>query len=148
RWSRQLIDPFSLALLVLSLLILAQSLFALYLTLYSWEHPERLAASRGPSDFESARYSFSVLLPARHEERVIYETVLRVWRSAYSRGEAERGDGHSARLLEIIVICHADDVGTIAEAQRAADSIGSDDVRVVTFAGGPINKPHALNVGL
>lgn len=32
--------------LFLSLAVFALSLFGLYLTLYTWEHPDRLAASR------------------------------------------------------------------------------------------------------
>jgi cellulose synthase/poly-beta-1,6-N-acetylglucosamine synthase-like glycosyltransferase len=45
------------------------------------------------------------------------------------------------------VICHADDTGTIAEAQRAIRDVGSRQIFVVTFSTPPINKPHGLNVG-
>ncbi len=34
-----------------SFILFAQSLFSLYLMLYTWEHPERLEVGRGPSDF-------------------------------------------------------------------------------------------------
>jgi cellulose synthase/poly-beta-1,6-N-acetylglucosamine synthase-like glycosyltransferase len=121
---------------LLALALFAQSLFSLYLMLYTWEHPERLAASRGPREFLPPALSFTVLLPARHEEAVIYETVRRVWAARYPK-----------ELLEVVVICHADDHGTIAEAQRAVDEIGSPRARVLTFADPPINKPHGLNVG-
>lgn len=121
----------------LSLALFGQSLFSLYLMLYSWEYPERLHASSAPSSFLSARLSFTVLLPARHEEDVIYETIKRVWSAHYP-----------SHLLEIVVICHTDDKGTISEAQRAIRDIGSHQVRVETFSTTPINKPHGLNVGL
>lgn len=123
--------------LAASLALFAQSLFSLYMMLYSWEHPERLAASAGPQALLPPRRSFTVLLPARHEEAVIYETIRSVWAANYPR-----------ELLEVVVICHADDAGTIAEAQRAIAAIGSPRVRLETFAGGPINKPRGLNVGL
>jgi cellulose synthase/poly-beta-1,6-N-acetylglucosamine synthase-like glycosyltransferase len=121
----------------ISLALFAQALFSLYLMLYSWEHPERLRASRGPRKYLPPHFSFTVLLPARHEKVVIYDTIQRVWAANYPHD-----------LLEIAVICHSDDHGTIAEAQRAIDDIGSQNIRVETFSNLPINKPHALNVGL
>lgn len=123
--------------LIAALALFAQALFSLYMMLYSWEHPERLAASGGPKAFLPPRHSFTVLLPARHEEAVIYGTIQSVWAANYP-----------AQLLEVVVICHADDAGTIAEAQRAIAAIGSPHVRVETFTGTPINKPRGLNVGL
>jgi cellulose synthase/poly-beta-1,6-N-acetylglucosamine synthase-like glycosyltransferase len=145
-------DLLSWVLLLLSVVVLAQALFALYLTLYTWEKPERLAASHGPASFDPSDVSFTVLIPARNEARVIYDTVMRIWYGEYPL----RREGESYRewyvrkrkSLEIAVICFEGDVRTIAEAKRAAFNIGSDSVRVVTFAGEPLNKPHALNVGL
>jgi glycosyltransferase XagB len=121
----------------ISLALFAQSLFSLYLMLYSWEHPKRVQASRGPRSFLTPHLSFAVLLPARHERTVIYETIKRVWAANYP-----------SHLLEIAVICHGEDRATIAEAQRAIDDIGSPHIRVETFSSLPINKPHGLNVGL
>lgn len=127
----------SYVVLGLSIVLLAQSLFSLYLMLYSWEHPARLEASRGPTSYEPPQHSFTVLLPARHEEAVIYQTIRRVWAANYPR-----------ELLEVVVVCHADDGDTIREAERAIAGIGSPRVRVETFDRGPINKPRGLNVGL
>ncbi len=129
-------DWFTLPIVFVSSVLSVQSLFSLYLMLYSWEHPERLYASSAPASYLSARLSFSVLLPARHEEAVIYETIRRVWAANYP-----------SSLLEIIVICHADDTGTISEAQRAIRGIGSRQIHLETFSTPPINKPHGLNVG-
>jgi len=119
-----------------SLALFAQSLFSLYLMLYSWEHPERLAASGGPPELLPPCLAFTVLLPARHEEAVIHDTIMRVW-----------GANYPTHLLEIVVVCHVSDTGTIAEAERAIAAIDSPQVRVETFADPPINKPHGLNVG-
>ncbi len=105
-------DWFTPVILLISLVLLAQSLLSLYLVLYSWEHPERLHSSSAPASYLSARCSFSVLLPARHEEAVIYETIKRVWAAHYP-----------SHLLEIIVICYANDIDTIAEARRAIRDI-------------------------
>ena len=122
--------------LAISLLLFLQSLFSVYLMLYSWEHPEKLEASKGPKTFLPPHHSFTVLLPARHEEAVIHDTIKRVWATNYP-----------SNLLEIVVICHSDDTGTIAEARRAIDDIGSEHIWLETFSDGPINKPHGLNVG-
>ncbi len=121
---------------VVALVLFAQSLFSLHLMLYSWEDTGRLEASRGPRSFLTPRLSFSVLLPARHEETVIYDTITRVASADYP-----------AHLLEIVVVCHTDDDGTIAEGLRAARALPSHSIRVETFSGLPINKPRGLNIG-
>ncbi|MBV9614154.1 MAG: glycosyltransferase [Ktedonobacteraceae bacterium] len=122
---------------IVSSMLFVQSIFSLLLMLYSWEHPERLRASSAPTSFLAPRLSFTVLLPARHEEAVIYETVRRVCSANYP-----------SALLEVVVICHTDDIATIAEAHRAARDIRSHHIQVETFSDPPINKPHGLNVGL
>lgn len=136
-----------------ALLVLLQALFSLYLMCFTWEHPDRLRASRGPRSYKRSDLSFSVLVPAREEEAVIYDTVLRIWNGRFPLQDdpSESPEAYQARKerqLEIVVICHEDDAGTIAEARRAAAAAGSDVVRVVTFSGTPINKPRGLNVGV
>jgi hypothetical protein len=69
--------------LVFSLGLFSQALFSLYLTSYTWEHPERLQRTRAPRSFLPPRLSFTVLLPARHEEAVLYQTVRRVVTANY-----------------------------------------------------------------
>jgi len=123
--------------LVLSLAVFAVSLFGLYLTLYTWEHPDRLAASQGPAKPMRPQLSFTAIVPARSEEAVIYETIRRIWQARYPK-----------RLLEILVVCHVSDLGTISEARRAANDLDPARVRVLTFSDLPINKPHGLNVAL
>jgi cellulose synthase/poly-beta-1,6-N-acetylglucosamine synthase-like glycosyltransferase len=120
-----------------SLALFAQTVFSVYIMLYTWERPERLATSKGPSAFLPPRLAFSVLVPARHEETVIYKTVQRILAANYP-----------PHLVEIVVICHEDDALTIAEVQRTATEFSGRRVRVETFVGGPINKPRGLNVGL
>jgi cellulose synthase/poly-beta-1,6-N-acetylglucosamine synthase-like glycosyltransferase len=123
----------------ISLLLFAQSLSSLGFMLHIWENPRRMQTNQAPSPFLPPQLSFSVLLPARHEERVIYQTIERVWKAHYP-----------STLLEIIVICHLDDAKTIAMAEQAIRDLhpGTDQIRVATFSQGPVNKPHGLNVGL
>ena len=123
------------AVLFVSVILSAQAIFSLYLMLYTWARPDRLAAAATPKPYLPPELSFTAILPARHEEDVIAATLKGVWEANYPKDK-----------LEVVVVCEEGDTGTIAEAQRAADEIGHPNVRVVTFNDGPINKPHGLNV--
>lgn len=123
--------------IVLSVALTAQGVFTLALMLYTWARPERLEESHSPKVRIQPHLSFTAILPARHEEEVIAQTVHHVWNANYPK-----------ELLEVVVVCEVGDDGTIAKARRAAAEIGHPNVRVVTFDDGPINKPHGLNVAL
>ena len=121
---------------VLATGLLIQALFSLWLMLDAWDRPDRLRATAGAQRLSAPRMSFSVLLPARDEPEVIGDTLAKVCSVDYP-----------PELLEVIIICHVDDHGTIAEgAKRAIESL-----RLVngpgspTFDEPPINKPHGLD---
>ena len=124
----------------LSLLLTMQSVYTLYIMVYTWDRPEAFQRSKAPNRFLPPHKSFTVLLPARHEEEVIQMTIERVVRANYPLS-----------LLEVMVICSADDSGTIAKAQQKVAQLrrkGVTNVNVAAFKNKPINKPHGLNVGL
>ena len=125
---------------MLSILLTIQSVYTLYIMLYTWDRPEAYQRAKAPERFLPPQKSFTVMLPARHEEDVIQSTIERVIRANYPLS-----------LLEVVVICSIDDTGTIAKAQQKIAQLhrqGVDNVRVVAFKNKPINKPHGLNVGL
>ncbi len=127
-------------LILFSLALTFQATVTLYMMIYTWDQPEVGDFASAPEKFSAPKVSFSVLLPARHEEDVIQSTIDRVARSHYPRP-----------LLQIIVICPADDTGTIAKAEEQASKLhaeGFDDVQVAVFHDGPVNKPHGLNFAL
>jgi cellulose synthase/poly-beta-1,6-N-acetylglucosamine synthase-like glycosyltransferase len=127
-----------IVLAALSVLVTLQSAHTLYLTLYTWDRPPEEA--RAPDRFVAPRRSFTVMLPARHEEAVIQTTIERAVKANYP-----------ADLLEVFVICSADDHGTIAQAEEKIAKLrreGLSNVSVVVFHDGPINKPHGLNAAL
>jgi cellulose synthase/poly-beta-1,6-N-acetylglucosamine synthase-like glycosyltransferase len=133
------VDVLVVAALALSIALSVQSVYTLYLMLYTWDQPEAYRRAQAPKRFLTPQTSFTVMLPARHEEEVIATTIERVVRANYPLD-----------LLEVVVICSTDDTGTIAEAQRKIDELraeGPANVRVLTFNDKPINKPHGLNVG-
>ena len=123
---------------LVSVLVTAQSAHTLYLTLYTWDRPPEEA--RAPARFAPPRLSFTVMLPARHEEAVIAGTIERVVKANYP-----------ADLLQVLVICSADDDATIGTAEAQIARLlreGLSNVSVVVFDDGPINKPHGLNAAL
>ncbi|MGO4420051.1 glycosyltransferase family 2 protein, partial [Streptomyces sp. MCAF7] len=96
-----------LGLVLVSVLLTVQSAHVLYLMLYTWDRTDAERKARAPDRFVRPRLSFSVLLPARHEEDVIQTTIDRVVRADYP-----------AELLEVFVICSQDDTGTIKKAEE------------------------------
>ncbi len=131
-----LLLPFMLYLLII-LVMAGQSLFNLHMRLFIWEAPERAQLNRVPEEFVAPRLSFTVLLPARHEESVIAATIEKVCTARYPQ-----------ELVEIFVICDASDTGTIATIHEKLREPGTSNVRLIVFADLPVNKPHALNKGL
>lgn len=127
--------------LALSSVVLAiQSGYSATLMLYAWENEERHGRNAVPRDFDPPHYRFTLLLPARHEEAVIQETIQRMADLNYPRD-----------LVQILVVIEAGDAGTIAKVEekiRALQRMGIEHMRLITFDDPPINKPHGLNVGL
>ena len=131
---------FEIFLVILSLLLLAQASYSTYLMLYTWNEASNRELYGAPAEFSPAQKSFTVLLPARHEEEVIQHTIQGVLDANYPR-----------ELLEIVVICRIDDEGTITKVQEKIAELvpqGVTNVRLIVFQDKPINKPHGLNVGL
>lgn len=113
----------------------AQSAYSAALMLYAWKDDEKLKRNRVPASFEPPRHHFTVMLPARHEEQVIQQTIQRTVELNYPR-----------ELVQILVVIEAGDGGTIAEVRAKQAELaaqGITRVRLITFDDPPINKPHA-----
>jgi glycosyltransferase XagB len=124
-------------LIILSLILIVQGIYNLYLMLYAWENPDRIEKNRSPRIFYRPQTTFTAIIPARHEEAVIADTIRAVSRIDYP-----------VEMTEILIVLRVDDVGTIKAAQEAIDSLGRKHAKIVIFDGYPINKPHGLNVAL
>ncbi|MBI4493264.1 MAG: glycosyltransferase [Chloroflexi bacterium] len=130
--------PLIVAAVVFSMLLTLQAAYTVYLVLYTWDQPEAYRKARAPDRFRPPELSFAVLLPARHEEAVIQDTIQRAVDIHYPH-----------HRVEIIVVVESGDQGTIARAQERIEVLertGVRHVRLVTFDDQPINKPHGLNV--
>jgi cellulose synthase/poly-beta-1,6-N-acetylglucosamine synthase-like glycosyltransferase len=121
-------------------LLALQAAYSGALMLYAWEDEDKWTQNRAPDSFEPPRERFTVLLPARHEEDVIQDTIQRVVDLHYP-----------AELVQVLVVIEAGDQGTIGKVEEklaALSAAGIGHVRLVTFSDPPINKPHGLNIGL
>lgn len=124
-------------LFVLSFFLIIHSTITLCWMLYAWQDPEAALDHRSPSEYVHPYYSFTALLPVRHEEHVVSDTITALNKIDYPD-----------YLKEVIVLCRADDVGTIQKVQETIDAIGNPRILLEIFYDDPINKPHALNKGL
>jgi cellulose synthase/poly-beta-1,6-N-acetylglucosamine synthase-like glycosyltransferase len=125
---------------LVSLVLTVQAAHSLYLMIYTWDQPQAEQLARIPAVRAGPARSFTVIVPARHEEDVIQGTVDRVAQARYP-----------ASLVQILVVCSADDEGTIERAAATIDRLragGRDNVELVVFDDGPVNKPHGLNTAL
>ncbi len=118
----------------LSLVWAAVALTTLVWMVSAWRTPASPAESRfGPAGLVCA-HSFSLIVPARHEETVLERTLSRLVAS-----------DHPA--FELVVVVGPDDPGTRAVAERLA-RLHPDLVKVVLDESRPRSKPKALNAAL
>ena len=122
------------ALILLSLLLSVVSVTTLVWALHAWRSPEQLAATRFSPVRAGPRRRFSLLVPARHEEAVLGDTLDQLAAMGYAD-------------VEILAIVGHDDPGTTAVAMAAAGR-HPGRVKVVVDHCEPKNKPKALNTAL
>jgi cellulose synthase/poly-beta-1,6-N-acetylglucosamine synthase-like glycosyltransferase len=124
----------SVFVVAISVALFWMAAFTLWWQMHAWRTPEILAATRFDRPDGGVGLSFSLLLPARHEQAVLEHTIERLLESSHSN-------------FEIIVIVGHDDPETAAVAERSAarDPVR---VRVITDTHEVKNKPKALNTAL
>jgi glycosyltransferase XagB len=121
-------------LVVLSLALFTVSSTTLWWMLHAWRSPDALAATGFRQRAAGAPRSFSLLLPARHEQDVLADTIDALARLNHPR-------------YEVIVIIGHDDPETECVAREAAARHPAI-VKVVLDYNVPKNKPKALNTAL
>lgn len=120
-------------------LMIAQSAAMLYLNLYVWMDESRLEESGTPAPLKKAKHTFTIMLPAYHEEEVLGHTIAKVAQMRYPKSR-----------YEILVILQPSDKGTIAVAKKAIrdNKIRNAKVIIVDPDHRPLNKPYQMNVAL
>ncbi len=122
------------ALGVASVVLAAVAMTTLAWMLHAWRSPESLAATGFVRSKREPTLAFSLLVPARHEEEVLGDTL-----------DALAELDHPA--YEVIAIIGHDDPGTEAVARAAAER-HPEIVRVVIDHSVPKNKPKGMNTAL
>jgi cellulose synthase/poly-beta-1,6-N-acetylglucosamine synthase-like glycosyltransferase len=127
-----LITIFMIAYGVATLVLFAVAVTTLAWMLDSWRTPRAVGQMPFPEP-DGPQLSFSLIVPARHEEAVLADTVARLLCQDHPS-------------LQVLVVVGDDDPGTAAVAQKLADA----DPRVVVVVDDsvPKNKPKALNRAL
>jgi glycosyltransferase XagB len=119
---------------LVSLALTAISATTLWWMLHAWRTPASLAATGFATSDSPPAHSFSLIVPARHEEAVLGATLERLAASHHPS-------------FEVLAVVGDDDPDTRAVAEETA-SRHPDRIRVLVDASQPKNKPKALNTAL
>lgn len=120
--------------IAVSLILFGVAGLTLWWMLHAWRTPEALAATGFSGHDGTSGLSFSLLIPARHEENVLAHTVTRLLQSNHPD-------------FEVILIVGHDDPATADVAYSLARRC-PERVRVVVDHHEVKNKPRALNTAL
>jgi cellulose synthase/poly-beta-1,6-N-acetylglucosamine synthase-like glycosyltransferase len=123
-----------LIVVLISLLLTAVAVATLWWMLHAWRDPETLAATGFAHESGPPQLSFSLIVPARHEQAVLETTLEQLRALDYPN-------------FEVVAIVGHDDPETAAVANAVADRYPAR-VRVVVDENWPKNKPKALNTAL
>jgi cellulose synthase/poly-beta-1,6-N-acetylglucosamine synthase-like glycosyltransferase len=118
----------------ISTTLFAIAMATLWWMLHAWSDPQTLGQTGFCREEGLPELSFSLLVPARHEQAVLGETLERLLRLDHPR-------------FELLPIVGHDDPETAAVAHAVA-APHPDRIRVVVDDSWPKNKPKALNAAL
>ena len=121
------------------IIMFAQGMAILYFNLYIWLDADRIEKSASPKKFIKPKMTFTLMLPAYHEEAVLGETIKRVAKQNYPKN-----------MYEMLVILQPSDTGTIEVATKAIKEakIKNAKILIVDPEHTPLNKPYQLNYAL
>jgi len=119
------------------LLMTVQAIFNIRLLLYIWEEPQQAWLNSAPTIYREPRLSFTILLPAYHEEDVYAYTLQKVYDLNYPK-----------KLVQVIALLREHDTGTIKVAQEKLNQLRAPNVQLLITSDKHGGKPHQLNLGL
>ncbi len=118
-------------------LMTAQAIFSIRLRLYIWEEPERAWLNSAPTVYRAPQLSFTILLPAYHEEELYADTIQKVYDLNYPK-----------KLVQVLALLREYDTGTIKVAQEKLKQLQAPNVELLITNDKHGGKPHQLNLGL
>src|SRR3989344_2519950 len=108
-----------LILLSVSVFLTVHGTITLIWMLYAWENPKSIKLRKAPKKYLSERYSFTAIVPVRHEETVIEDTIRAINSINYPDG-----------LKEILIVVRHDDKETIQKAHKITTRLGNENIKV------------------
>src|SRR5215469_10114709 len=132
-----IITIFQYVYLAIICLMTAQAIFTIRLRLYIWEEPERSGMNSVPAVYREPRLSFTILLPAYHEEDLFADTIQKVFDLNYPKN-----------LVQILPLLREHDTGTIKVTQDKLKQMRAPNVELLITSDKHGGKPHQLNLGL
>ncbi|HEU5369991.1 MAG TPA: glycosyltransferase, partial [Ktedonobacterales bacterium] len=118
-------------------LMTAQAIFSIRLRLYIWEEPERAWLNSAPTVYREPKLSFTILLPAYHEEALYAETIQKVYDLNYPK-----------KLVQVLALLREHDTGTIQVTREKLKQLRAPNVELLVTNDKHGGKPHQLNLGL
>jgi glycosyltransferase XagB len=119
------------------ILMTAQAIFNIRLRLYIWEDPKQAWKNSAPTIYREPQLSFTILLPAYHEEAIYEYTIQNVYNLNYPK-----------KLVQIIALLRENDTETIKVAQKKLAELRAPNVQLLITNDTHGGKPHQLNLGL
>lgn len=117
--------------LALICLMSIQAIFSIRLRLYIWEEPEQAWLNSAPSIYREPRLSFTILLPAYHEEELYAETIQKVYDLHYPK-----------ELVQIIPLLREHDTRTVSVTKEKLHQLGVPNVHLLITSDTHGGKPH------
>lgn len=124
--------PFTAFMLILSI----QALYNIQTSIFGW-FDSKTIRQRHIKKYAKPAHSFTVLLPAYHEEAVIKDTIRKISYADYP-----------TRLMQVLVLVRRDDTKTITAAAEAIIENKLKNIDIVVYEGDVPGKPAQLNQGL
>jgi glycosyltransferase XagB len=124
-------------LIFISIIAIIQSAFNIFSMLYAWDSEENLEKNLAPTTYEQPKFSFTILLPAWHEENVIAQTITAISRINYP-----------PTLTQILVLLRPQDERTVAIATETLRRLNKFNIKIILVNDIVRNKPNQLNAGL
>src|SRR5260370_3307752 len=118
-------------------LMTAQAIVSIRLRLYVWEEPERSGMNSVPTVYREPQLSFTILLPAYHEEGLYADTIQKVYDLNYPKN-----------LVQILALLREHDTGTIKVTQEKLKQLCAPTIQLLITNDKHGGNPHQLNLGL
>jgi glycosyltransferase XagB len=124
-------------LIIISIIAIIQSVFTIFSMLYAWNSTDTPDEPASPKYYENPFHSFTILVPAWHEESVIAQTI-----------KAIANINYPPELSQILILLRPQDKETVRIARETLTTLNRNNLSIVMVDDLPRNKPNQLNWGL